>query len=140
MLNRLNFINYLHDECSVPEAVETKVSYGTANAQRLWPFTKSITKKNTTHLKANTFGFYAIKCNNVVDFKENSKKEAVAEFLHQIRESNPKGRILTQQKTLGFLHALRSSASWQRNEVSHASCSWAPILGQKKSKIFNSFR
>ena len=37
-------------------------------------------------------------------------------------------RILTQQKTFGFLHALRSSASWQRNEVSHASCSAAVCL------------
>ncbi len=30
----------------------------------------------------------------MVDFKENSRKEAVAEFLHQIRKSNPHGRIL----------------------------------------------
>ena len=38
-------------------------------------------------------------------------------------------RILTQQKTFGFLHALRSSASWQRNEVSHALCLCATVFG-----------
>jgi len=37
---------------------------------------------------------FTLKGNNVVDFKENSRKEAVAEFLHQIRKSNPKGKIL----------------------------------------------
>jgi len=59
---------------------ETKVSYGTANTQRLWPLTKPQVKKNTTCLKANTFGFHAIKGNNVVDFKEHSKKENLIEF------------------------------------------------------------
>lgn len=66
----------------------------TANTQRLWSFTKPTNKKNTSPLKANAFGFYTIKGKNVVDFKENSRKEAVAEFLHQIRKHNPHGRIL----------------------------------------------
>ncbi len=51
-------------------------------------------KKNTTHLKANTFGFYAIKGNSIVDFKESSRKENITEFLEQIRAANPQGRIL----------------------------------------------
>jgi len=46
-------------------------------------------KKNTTRLKANTFGFYAINGKSVIDFKEHSKKEDVCEFLEKIREENP---------------------------------------------------
>jgi|GEM_PF-6260429 len=101
VLNRLHFINYLHDECSVPEAVETKVSYGRRKIKdfsgpRNCKFRTALLilkdyghslnplqRETRPNLKANIFGFYAIKCNNVVDFKENSKKEAVAEFLHQ---------------------------------------------------------
>ena len=32
--------------------------------------------------------------NSVIDFKENSKKEAVCEFLREIRSKNPEKRIL----------------------------------------------
>lgn len=60
-----------------------------ANTQRLWSFNKPSVKKNTTKMKANTFGFYAINGESVVDFKENSKKESVCEFLEKIREKNP---------------------------------------------------
>jgi len=66
----------------------------TANTQKLWSLTKPVVKKNTTRLRANTFGFYSINGKSVVDFKEKSRKEDVAEFLHQIRDCNPKGRIL----------------------------------------------
>lgn len=40
-------------------------------------------------MRANVFGFYAINGASVVDFKENSKKESVCEFLEKIREKNP---------------------------------------------------
>jgi len=60
----------------------------------LWSFSKPVVKKNTTKLKANTFGFYAINGNSVIDFKENSKKEAVCEFLEEIREANPDKPII----------------------------------------------
>jgi putative transposase len=73
------------DECS-PQT--------TANTQRLWSFTKPTVKKNTTRLRANTFGFYAILGNSVVDFKEKSRKEDIIEFLEEIRENNPQGRIM----------------------------------------------
>ncbi len=65
-----------------------------ANSQRLWSFSKPVVKKNTTRLKANTFGFYAINGNSVVDFKEHSKKEAVCEFLEKVREENPDKPII----------------------------------------------
>ena len=51
-----------------------------ANTQRLWSFNKPSVKKNTTKMKVNTFGFYAINGESVVNFKENSKKESVCEF------------------------------------------------------------
>ncbi len=65
-----------------------------ANTQRLRSFSKALVKKNTTRLKANTFGFYAISGNSIIDFKENSKKEAVCEFLKKIRKKNPDKPII----------------------------------------------
>ena len=52
--------------------------------------------KNTTKLRANTFGFYALNGNSVIDFKEHSKKEDVCEFLREVRSKNPEKR--TRQK------------------------------------------
>lgn len=66
----------------------------TANTQRLWSFTKPKVKKNTTRIKANAFGFYAINGENVIDFKESSKKECVCEFLEKVRTENPNKRII----------------------------------------------
>jgi transposase len=65
-----------------------------ANSQRLWSFSKPVVKKNTTKLKANTFGFYAINGNSLIDFKDNSKKESVCEFLEKIRANNPDKPII----------------------------------------------
>jgi hypothetical protein len=36
--------------------------------------------KNTTRLKANSFGLYALNGNSVIDFKEHSTKEDVCSF------------------------------------------------------------
>lgn len=73
------------DECS-PQT--------TANTQRLWSFDKPKIRKNTTKIRANTFGFYPLNGNSVIDFKENSKKESVCEFLSFIREKNPENEIV----------------------------------------------
>ena len=73
------------DECS-PQT--------TANTQRLWSFRKPRKYTNTTKMRANTFGFYSLNGVSVIDFKENSKKESVCEFLEAIREDNPKGEII----------------------------------------------
>lgn len=66
----------------------------TSNTQRLWSFTKPTISKNTTRLKANSFGFYALNGNSVIDFKDNSKTESVCEFLGEIRLKNPDNKIL----------------------------------------------
>ncbi len=50
--------------------------------------------KNTSKLRANTFGFYSLNGRSAVDFYENSKKEDVIDFLSLIRERNPTGRIV----------------------------------------------
>ncbi|GCC11197.1 hypothetical protein IPdc08_01247 [archaeon] len=66
----------------------------TANSQRLWSFSKSVVRENTTKVRANTFGFYAIHRKSLIDFKEKSKKEDVCEFLEKIREKNPHKSII----------------------------------------------
>ena len=66
----------------------------TANTQRLWSFRKPTIYKNTTKLKANSFGFYALNGNSVIDFKERSKKEYVCEFFDEIRLKNPLKNIV----------------------------------------------
>jgi putative transposase len=50
--------------------------------------------KDTTHYRANTFGFYAPYGTSVVGFKENSKKESVCSFLEEVRANNPDEKIL----------------------------------------------
>jgi putative transposase len=66
----------------------------TANTQRLWSCTKPTICKNTTKFRANSFGFYALNGNSVIDFKERSKKENVCEFLDHIRLKNPIKKIV----------------------------------------------
>ncbi len=66
----------------------------TSNTVRLWSFNKPIKVKNTTKLRANTFGFYALNGASVVDFKERSTKEFVCEFLRDIRASNIGKKII----------------------------------------------
>ena len=65
-----------------------------SNTQRMWSFGKPEIRKNTTRYKANTFGFYAPAGESLIDFKENSRKESVCEFLEEIRGKNSEGIIL----------------------------------------------
>ncbi len=57
-------------------------------------FTKPKIWKNTSNLRANAFGFYALNGTSVIDFKQNSKKEMVCEFLTKIRSENQDKRIV----------------------------------------------
>lgn len=66
----------------------------TANSQKLWSFRKPLITKNTTKLRANTFGFYALNGRSVVEFHEHSRKEDVCAFLRRIREENPVKNLL----------------------------------------------
>ena len=60
----------------------------TANTQRLWSFGKPTICKNTSKLRANTFGFYALNGNSIIDFEPNSKKESVCDFFRTIWKAN----------------------------------------------------
>jgi putative transposase len=66
----------------------------TANTQRLWSFGKPTIYKNTDKIKANAFGCYMLNGMSVIDFKEQSKKEDVGEFLVTIRKNNPSNEIV----------------------------------------------
>ena len=66
----------------------------TSNTQKFWSFGKPVIYKNTTKLRANSFGFYPIKGKPVIGFRKKSKKEDVQSFLKRIRKDNPKGRIV----------------------------------------------
>jgi transposase len=60
----------------------------TANTVRVWSFGKPRVIKNTSKMKANTLGFYAIRGNSVQLFLEGSKKKDIAKALEEIREAN----------------------------------------------------
>ena len=66
----------------------------TSNTVRLWSFNKPVMIKNTTKLRANSFGFYALNGKSVIDFKERSTKEDVCSFLSTIKNCNPGKRIV----------------------------------------------
>ena len=73
------------DECS-PQT--------TANTQRLWSFEKKPIIKNTSKIRANTFGIYSPNGNSIITFKSRSKKEDVCEVLSEFVEANPNKRII----------------------------------------------
>ena len=60
----------------------------TANTQRLWSYGKPAICKNTTKIRANTFGFYALNGNSTIDFEPDSKKESVCDFLKTVWKAN----------------------------------------------------
>ncbi|KXA99384.1 hypothetical protein AKJ41_05530 [candidate division MSBL1 archaeon SCGC-AAA259O05] len=66
----------------------------TSNTVRVWAFEDPEKKRNTTKYQANTFGFYPLNGESVVEFKENSKKERVCEFFERIRKENPEEKIV----------------------------------------------
>ncbi|MFH2111167.1 MAG: IS630 family transposase [Candidatus Bathyarchaeota archaeon] len=73
------------DECS-PQTC--------ANTVRVYSFDKPIAVKDTKKYRANTIGFYAPFGVSVAGFMENSRKENVCGFLEDVRECNPKSRIV----------------------------------------------
>ena len=61
---------------------------------RLWSFHKPEIIKDTSKYRANTFGFYSINGNSVIDFQDHSRKENVVSFITYVREGNPEGKIM----------------------------------------------
>jgi putative transposase len=81
-LKKLDLIN----EDSIIGFFDETSPQTTANTVKLWSFHKPEVIKNTTRLKANTFGFYAL--------NGKSKKEDVVDFLYEIRKHNPDKEII----------------------------------------------
>ena len=75
-------------------------------------------KKNTAKIRANTFGFYAINGESVVDFKENSKKESVCEFLEEIRKRNPDKTIVIVLDNFRSHHANKTRRKAEELNIS----------------------
>jgi putative transposase len=76
------------DQNTVIRSLDETSPQTTANTQRLWSYGKPTICKNTTKIRANTFGFYALNGNSVIDFEPNSKKESVCDFLMTVWEAN----------------------------------------------------
>ncbi len=90
----------------------------TSNTQRLWSFNKPSVKKNTAKIGANTFGFYAINGESVVDFKENSRKESVCEFLEETRKRNPEKPIVIVLDNFKSHHANKTRRKAEELNIS----------------------
>ena len=69
--------------------------YPNANTARLWSFGKLRLRKNTAKKEqVNSFGFYALNGGSVYSAKDSSKREAVIEFLKEVRGRNKGTRIV----------------------------------------------
>lgn len=66
----------------------------TANTVRLWSFKKPEIVKDTSKYRANTFGFYSLNGNSVINFQDHSRKENVVAFIKEIKDQNPEKTIL----------------------------------------------
>ena len=66
----------------------------TANIVRFWSFSKPEIIKDTSKYRANTFGFYAINGNSLVNFRDRSRRENVICFITAIRDRNPEKRMV----------------------------------------------
>ncbi len=54
---------------------------------------------------ANTFGFYSLNGNSVLQFHDHSRKEDVCRFLESIRKHNPRRRIIIILDNFSSHHA-----------------------------------
>lgn len=83
-MSKSTIIGFL-DECSPQTA---------ANTQRLWSFEKKPIIKNTSKIRANTFGIYSPNGNSILSFKPHSKKEDICEVLGEFVNVNADKRIV----------------------------------------------
>ena len=60
----------------------------TANTVRVWSPEKPRSVKNTTRIKVNAVGFYAVNGSSAVEFPAGSKTADICKFLDTVRASN----------------------------------------------------
>lgn len=65
-----------------------------ANTVRLWSPEKPRMRKNTSRIKANASGFYAMNGNSVIEFPYSSKKEDMCSVLESMRRWNGERPII----------------------------------------------
>jgi hypothetical protein len=66
-----------------------------ANTVRVWSFEKSpVVEKNSTPVKRNTSGFYALQGVSVQAFLADSKEDAIVDFLHQVKAANATAKAI----------------------------------------------
>ncbi|MFC7135346.1 MULTISPECIES: IS630 family transposase [Salinibaculum] len=76
------------------------------NSQRLWSFDRTVTiEKPLVTFPWRSIGFYALTGTSVISYKERLVKETIVEALEEIREQNPRGRILLVADNYGSHHA-----------------------------------
>jgi len=85
------------DECS-PQT--------TANTQRMWSFESTPLVKNTTKIRANTFGILAVNGTSIVTFRERSKQEDIREVLKAYKQANPNKRLIIVLDNFSSHHAI----------------------------------
>lgn len=89
--------------------------YPNANTARLWSFGKLRLRKNTAKKeRVNSFGFYALNGASVYSAKESSKKDAVIDFLEEVRKRNAGKRIVM------ILDNFRAHTSGETREAAEA--------------------
>ncbi|MBK1733110.1 IS630 family transposase [Thiococcus pfennigii] len=90
----------------------------TANTARVWHFGRGGIIKNTTRVKANTIGFYALVGESVQDFLPRSTQRPIAESLAAIRAANPGYRaILVILDNFSSHHAGEVAQAAQDNAI-----------------------
>jgi putative transposase len=94
---RNNTVLGFFDECS-PQT--------TANTQRMSSFACTLLVKNTTKIRANTFGILAVNGTSIITFREHSKKEDIREVLHEFKQANPGKRLIVVQDNFSSHHAI----------------------------------
>ena len=76
------------------------------NSQRMWSFDRTVTiAKPLVTFPWRSIGFYALTGKSVITFKKRLVKETIVEALEEIREQNPRGRILLVADNYGSHHA-----------------------------------
>ena len=76
------------------------------NSQRMWSFDRTVSiPKPLVTFPWRSIGFYVLTSKSVITFKKRLVKETIVEALEEIREQNPRGRILLVADNYGSHHA-----------------------------------
>jgi transposase len=97
------------DECS-PQT--------TANTQRLWSFERKPIIKNTSKIRANTFGIYSPNGNSTLSFQTHSKKEDICKVLDGFVNANPGKRIIVVLDNFSSHRSKMVKEFAERNNIS----------------------